>query len=126
MLYAVKTWALAERLASCDHRMLRRMSRIRWQDRITNEDVRRRCGVKKLEHKLRKTRLRLFGHVKHRDKNSLLRRVMELDVEDRRPIGRLNKTLSKVVKEDMRKLNIMEEMAVDKNSGGNSCPTPGV
>ena len=44
--YAVETWALMERLegllASCDQRMLRYMSRVRWQDRITNEEVRRR------------------------------------------------------------------------------------
>ena len=32
-------------LASCDHRMLRYMSRVRWQDRNTNEEVRRTCGV---------------------------------------------------------------------------------
>ena len=76
MLYAMKTWALKERLeelpASCDHRILRYMSRVRWQDKITNENVRRRCGVENLEHRLRKTRLRWFGHVKCRDKNSIL------------------------------------------------------
>ena len=39
LLYCEKTWTLTERLegllASCDHRMLRYMSRVRWQDRIT-------------------------------------------------------------------------------------------
>ena len=38
LLYGVETWALTERLegllTSCDHRMLRYMSRVRWQDRI--------------------------------------------------------------------------------------------
>ena len=29
--------------------MLKYMSRVRWQDKITNEEVRRRCGVKNLE-----------------------------------------------------------------------------
>ena len=91
LLYAAETWALTERqeglLASCDHRMLRYMSRVRWQDRITNEEVRRRCGVENLEHRLRKMRLRWFGHVKCRDENSILRRVMELEVEGRRPVG---------------------------------------
>ena len=56
MLYAAETWALTERLeglvASCDHRMLRYMSRVRWQERITNEEVRRRCGVKNLENEV--------------------------------------------------------------------------
>ena len=67
-LYAAETWALTERLegllASCDNRMLRYMSKVRWQDRITNEEVRRRCWVENLEHRLRKIRLRWFGHIK--------------------------------------------------------------
>ena len=90
------------------------MSKVRWQDRITNEEVKRRCGVENLEHRLRKMRLRCFGHVKHRDKNNILRRAMELEVEGRRPVGRSKKIWSKVVEEDMRKLNITEDMAEDR------------
>ena len=96
------------------------MSRVNWQDRITNEDVRRRCGVENLEHRLRKTRLRWFGRVKRRDENSILRRAMELEVEGRRPVGRPKKTWSKVVEEDMRKLNITEDLAEDRHSVGDS------
>ena len=48
-LYATETWVLTERLEglldSCTYKMLRFMSRVRWQDRITTEEVRRRCGV---------------------------------------------------------------------------------
>ena len=44
------------------------LSRVRWQDRITNEEVRRRCrGGENLEHRFRKMSLRWFGHVKRRD-----------------------------------------------------------
>ena len=46
--------------------MLRYMPRVRWQDRITIEEARRKFGVENLEHRLRKVRLRLFGHVKCR------------------------------------------------------------
>ena len=60
------------------------MSRVSLQDRVTNEEVRRRCGVENLEPRLRKTRLRWFGHVKRRDDNSILRRVIELEVEGRK------------------------------------------
>ena len=42
---------------------------------------------------------------------------MEWEVEDRRPLGRPKKTQSKVVEEDMRKLNIMEDMAEDRKQG---------
>ena len=49
-----------------------------------------------------------------RDENNILRRALELEVEGRRPVGRPKKTRSKVVKEDMRKLNITEDnMAED-------------
>ena len=44
----------------------------------------------------RKTKLRWFGHVKCRDENSILRSVMELEAEGRRPVGRLKKTWNKV------------------------------
>ena len=59
--------------------------------------------------------MRWFDHVKRRDENSILRRAMELEVEGRRPVGRQKKTWSKVVEEDMRKLNIMEDMAEDRH-----------
>ena len=71
---------------------MRYMSRVRWQDRITNKEVRRRCGEENHEHRLRKMRLRWFGHVKHKDENSKLRRATELEVEGRRTIGRPKKT----------------------------------
>ena len=78
------------------------MSRVRWQDTITNEEVKRRCGVENLEHGLRKIRLRWVGHVKRRDENSILRKVMKLGVEGRRPVGRPKKTWCKVVDEDRK------------------------
>ena len=48
-----------------------------------------------------------------KDENSILRRVMELEVEGRRPVGRPKKTWIKVVEEDM-KLNSTEDMAEDR------------
>ena len=108
--------------------MLRYISRVRWYGRITNEEVRRRCGVGNLEFRLRKMRLRWFGHVKCRDENSILRRAIELEVEGRSPVGRPKKTWSNVVEEDMRKLNIAEDIVEDKKQWRQliSCPTPEV
>ena len=70
----------------------------------------------------------MVGHIKLRDENSILRRVMELKVEGRRPVGRPKKTWSKVVEEDNRKLNITENMVEDRNQWRQliSRPTPGV
>ena len=41
--------------------MLRYTSRVRWQDKMTNEEVRRRCGLENLEHRVKKISLRWFG-----------------------------------------------------------------
>ena len=91
----------------------------------SEEDMGWNCD---LEHRLRKTRLKWFGNVKRRDENSILRRVMELEVEDRRPVGRPKKTWSKVVEDDMKKLNITQDTVEDRKQWRQfiSCPTPGV
>ena len=73
-----------------------------------------------LEHRVRKTRFRWFGHVKRKDENSILRRVNELELEGRRPVGRPKKTWSEVVEKDIRKLNITEDMAEVHIIGGDS------
>ena len=87
----------------------------------------RRCGVENFEHRSRKIRLTWFGHVKQSDENSILRRAMVLEVEGRRPVGRPKNTWSKVVEEDMRKLNITEDMMGDIHQWRRliSHPTPG-
>ena len=65
---------------------------------------------------------------KRMDENSILKRAMELEVEGRRSVGRPKKTWSKVVEEDMRKLNITEGTAEDRQQWRQliSRPTPGV
>mgnify|MGYP001795510643 CR=1 FL=1 len=95
---------------------------------VINEKDRRRYGVENLEHRLRKTRLKWFGHVKCRNEKSILRSVMELGVKGGRPLGRPYKTWSKVMEEDMKKLNITEDMAKNRHQWRQfiSRPTPGV
>ena len=130
LMYAVETWALTEKLecllASCDQRMLRYMTKVRWQDRVTNEEVRERCGVEDLRVRIRTTRLRWFGHVKRREEDNILKRVYDMDIGGRRPVGRPKKTWRKVVEEDMRMLNITEEEVVDRQRWKRliSRPTP--
>ena len=55
-------------------------------------------------------------------------RAIELKVESRRPVGGPKKTWSKVAEQDMRKLNITENMAEDRKQWRHliSHPTPGV
>ena len=61
-------------------------------------------------------------------RTAVLRRAMELEVESRRPVGNPKKTWSKVVEEDIRKLNITKDMAEDRKQWRQLilCSTPGV
>ena len=70
--------------------------------------------MENLEHRLRKTKLRRFGHIKCRDENSILRSVMDLEVIGRRLVGWLRKTWSKLVEENIRKLDIKENITKDR------------
>ena len=63
-------------LRSCDLRMLRYMSKIRWEDQISNEEVLNKCELEKISSVLRKQRLRWFEHVKRREENFILRRAI--------------------------------------------------
>ncbi len=58
--------------------------------------------------------MRWFGHVRRREEGHILRLALNFDVEGRRPLGRPKKTWRKVVEEDMRMLNITEEMAMNR------------
>jgi len=56
-LYGAEAWALTGKLEdilkSCDSRMLRYMAGVRWQDRISSEEVAKRFGLKMIQDKLR-------------------------------------------------------------------------
>jgi len=76
----LRHWALTvkleDSLKSCDSRMLRYMARVRWQDRISSEEVAKRCGLKMIQDKLRQKRLQWFGHVRRETEGGVLRLVI--------------------------------------------------
>ena len=64
--------------------------------------------------RLRRARLRWFGHVRRREEGHILRRAVELEVAGKRPVGRPRKTWKQEVEEDLRRLNIREDMVDDR------------
>ncbi len=89
LLYGAETWALKDRLMdllqSCDRRMPRYMAGVRWQQ--GNKEVAEMCGVEDLSVKLRKRRLRWFGHVERARESAM----GEVRVGGRQPVGRPRK-----------------------------------
>jgi hypothetical protein len=71
LTYGCETWPLraedTRKLEVFDHWCLRRILRVRWSDRLSNEEVRKRCSdIERLTVLLRRRRLQWFGHVLRR------------------------------------------------------------
>ena len=90
------------------------MAGVSLRDRVRSEEVARRCAVDAVETVMRERRLRWFGHVRRKEEENPVRRVMDLEVEGRRPPGRPRKTWKKTVEEDMRLVGVREEDALDR------------
>ena len=119
MLYGSETWALTEglvkRLETNELRMLRYMTGIKWQDKISNEKVRRRCKINKLENEIRSRRLRWFGHVKRKEGGNLIEGVMKKNLNVSSPRGRPTKKWFQNVEEDLCAWDIDEELALNRD-----------
>ena len=115
LLYGSETWPLTvglrEMIRTTDRRMLRYMAGVRWQDRVPSEEVLRRCDLEDIESKLRRNRLRWFGHVKRRGEDSAVGRAMRMEVPGRRPVGRPKKSWRRCIEGDMEDLGIEEDTA---------------
>ena len=97
------------------------MRMIRWlcdftrMDRIRNGVIRDLAKVTPIEEKLRETRLRWFGHVKRRSDDASVRRCEIINIpEGKRGNGRPKKSLDEVIREDLRVVGLMEDMAQDR------------
>ena len=80
LLYGAETWPMTKtnmkRLDAAHHRWQRRILGITWKDKITNEEVRRRTALEKLEEMLKKTRLRWLGHVHRADEERIMKQAL--------------------------------------------------
>ena len=73
LLYASETWKtnkrLESRLRGFEGRCLRRILRIRWEQRVTNKEISRRIGINNIVEDVKQRRWRWFGHVPRMNKN---------------------------------------------------------
>ncbi|XP_070004357.1 uncharacterized protein [Nicotiana sylvestris] len=96
-------------------RMLRWMCEHSKMDKIRNEVIREKVGVAPVEDKMREARLRWFGHIQRRSIDVPVRRYERLAVVDtRRGIGRPKKYWGEVIRQDMARLRITEDMTLDR------------
>ncbi|XP_070029325.1 uncharacterized protein [Nicotiana sylvestris] len=86
-------------------------------DKIRNEDIRRNVGVAPVDDKMREARLRWFGHVQRRSIDAPVRRCERLAVVGtRRGRRRPKKYWGEVIRQDMVRLQISEDVALDRKA----------
>ena len=74
LLYGAETWPMTQKVENCiqicDRRMLRYMAGVSLQDRVPSAVVAETCGVGQVLDVARSRRLRWFGHVERREKET--------------------------------------------------------
>ena len=124
LLYSSETWtpysSQVKVLNKFHLQCLRKMLRITWRDKITNNEVLSRCGSAHIQSILAKRTLRWVGHVERMEANRLPKQVFysELAV-GQRPIGRPKKRYKDHVKDTLKRCNIppsgFERTATDRD-----------
>ena len=84
-------------------------------DKVRNESIREKLEVASVAEKMRKTRLRWFGHMQRRSVDALVRRCERLVLGGtQRGRGRPKKYWGEMIRHDMAKLNLTEDMTLDR------------
>ena len=108
MVYGLETVAVTkkqvEEMEVAEIKMLRFAMGVTRKERIGNEYISGTVKVERLGMKMREDRLRWYGHVMRRDQDYVGRKMMEMELPERRRRGRPRKRFLNVVKEDMREL----------------------
>ena len=123
MTYGCETWAMKVeheiKMERAESRMLRWMCGVSLKDKRRNEDLRKETGIENIRTIIRRARLRWFGHVFRMDDTNEVKKVMNMQVEGRTPVGRPKLTWEKVVDEDIKRLKWKKEDANDREKWRN-------
>ena len=117
MVYGLETVAVTKksrRDGSRRDEMLRFAMGVTRKDKIRNEYIRITVKVEWLGMKMREGRLRWYGHIKRRYQEYIGRKMMEMELLEKRRRGRPKRRFLDVVKEDMGEVGAKETDVEDR------------
>ncbi|XP_070050175.1 uncharacterized protein [Nicotiana tomentosiformis] len=119
MLFGAECWAAknshTQKMKTAEIRMLRWMCGHTRLDKIRNEDIQKKVSVAPMDDKMREVMLRWFGHVRRRSIDAPVRRCGRLTLAGiMKGRGRPKKYWSEVIRQNMARLQISEDMALDR------------
>ena len=113
LLYGCESWTLyahQERKLNTFHlRCLRKILGIKWQDKVTNNEVLEKAGLQSMFTILRKRRLRWLGHVERMDENRIPKQMLYAELtKGTRKRGRPRLRYKDVCRSTLKDFNIPE------------------
>ena len=117
LLYGAELWPLTvssvKKVEAAHHKWQRSILGISWKDKVTNDEVRRRSALPKLENIIRARRLRWFGHVHRMNEERIPRQAYFWGIKGfRRRPGRPRQNWKDLVARDLKMMDITHEEAV--------------
>ena len=93
MTYACETWALSakqeKKLDATDRKIMRRILKVRWFKKQTNEELYRITQLQPLSSFITKMRLKWLGHVLRFEDTNVVKQILFWEPEgSNRPVGR--------------------------------------
>ena len=106
LLYCAETWTTyarhIKRLNSFHLRCLRKILKVRWQEKIPDTEILKRSGLAHVETMIMQTRLRWLGHIKRMDDSCIPNTVLYSETRDgSKKLGHLLLSYSDNSKRDM-------------------------
>ncbi|XP_070014323.1 uncharacterized protein [Nicotiana sylvestris] len=121
MLYGAEYWLVKnsyiQKMKVAEIRMLRWKCRHTRMDKIKNEDILEKVGVAPMDDKMQKVRFKWLGHMRRRSPDVPIRMCERLALADmRRGRGRPKKYWGEVIRQNMVRLHISKDMALDRKA----------
>ena len=96
LLYGCETWkttkCLLHKLQVFNNNCLRRITNIRWPEKISNTDLWERTNQIPIEQEIRKRKWRWIGHTLRKPVNSITRQALQWNPQGKRRVGRPRNT----------------------------------
>ena len=118
MMYGAETWAVKKaqekKLDVAEMRMLRWMSGVTKLDRIRNERIRGTTKVGEISKKVQESWLKWYGHVLRREDEYIGKRVMAMEVPEKRRRGRSKRRWLDSIRNDLSERELSTEDTQDR------------
>ena len=106
LVYGCQTWkatiAANNKLQAFVNKCLRRIINIRWPEKISNEDLWKKCKQQPIAKTIKSRKYGWIGHTLRREQESISRQALDWNPQGKRKIGRPKTTWRRTVEREIK------------------------